>query len=329
MPEPPWEAELRAWDSLNGGRGDGQSAPPPDSSRPPSTTAAATAANPASCPTAALLGRIVASVFFSPLLAAVLTGSPHATSVASSPAASSAGGGLPADILESLTGSGYSLGGLPPGGVLWALADDGDHARLLAHCLQALAVFLECARASADTPAMARALLPLAWMVRQHSELGLRRAALTAVAAVLAAMYRRRAETLGAPSVLQGVNALSSSVRPSSSAARQPMVAEVASSDVASGDLVSGDSRGASSASDVALESFPGPLDDLLSVGAHARAAEAAGFILSHAPPLSSHARSRTDALLAANASGRATTVVVAPFPSALTMWDDLLEVTG
>lgn len=314
VPEPPWDAELRAWDSL-GSRGDGQPTPP-DPSRP------ASAADPASCPTAALLGRIVAPVFFSPLLAAVLTGSPHATSVTSSRAANTTSGGLPADILESLTGSGYSLGGLPPGGLLRALADGGgDHARLLAHCLQALAVFLECARASADSPAMARALLPLAWMVRQHRELGLRRAALTAVAAVLAAMYRRRAETLGAPSVLQGVHAVSERPRPSAS--RQPLVAEVAS-----GGVIAGSGRDASSAGDVAMAPIPGPLDDLLSVGAHARAAETAGYILSQAPPLSSQARSRTDTLLAAAAIGRVTTTV-APSPAGLTMWDDLLEVTG
>lgn len=354
VPVPPWEAELAEWDAA------GPCPPAPGAA--PAAPAASTAA---AAPTAAMLGRVVAPVFFSPLLAAVLTGSPLASAAPAAPAGLGGGGrgsgvgvSLPADVLESLTGSGLSLGGLPPGGLLRPLllddaASPGDPV-LMAQCLRALAVFLECARASADGPAMARALLPLTWALRRHRDLGLRRwegrgssgvspfslrlcparrASLAAVAAVIAAVYRHRGEMLTAPAVLPNVEALGAtgggSGREAGASPPRALIREVSGSSAATPEPPEG-ARG---------ESESSPLASLLSVGAHARAAEAAGFILAQAPAGSAAAfsgplgGSRTNALLAVSAG------LGAPASSArvdaggggpvLTMWDDLLGVTS
>jgi hypothetical protein len=154
--------------------------------------------------TSATFGSVAPLYFFYPLLHGVSLGDPFPSSGPASHSDPVRGIGRPEDVLVSVQrlredqepawSSAFTSG---PGSFL----RPGASAPLLAHSLQALAAFLECAKAAASRAALAASLLSLLWGLRAHEDVGVRRAALASAAAVVACAFRTRAMLL-APSVL-------------------------------------------------------------------------------------------------------------------------------
>ena len=237
VPLPPWHDALTAWErgddeataaALNtppSGSGDtrgkaasGGSSPP---KRAPTTSATASAATPN------LFGEVCAELYFYPLLRGIVVGHPTrqpqprgAVDIDLALGRGVDAAHMPADVAASLSeGGGLQLGS----GVgqllrdaqlaaaeLQARGDDDNTVQsgmmlsgrlsLLAHCIRALAVFLETAGSDLTVPRMAASLLTLVWPLRRHPHIDIRRASLVACASVIAAIFRHN--LAGAPSAL-------------------------------------------------------------------------------------------------------------------------------
>lgn len=199
------------------------------------------------------LAGLAADALFYPLLRGILTGSP-------APSTRSSGGGGGAPQIDADTPTGHGTGAATVdvdvasllddvAGVGTGLSDtaeafafarsprmlaDGSSALLLAQSLRTLAVLLELTRVHASAEGMARSLLALAWGVREHVDAGVRRACLSACAAVIATVWTNA--TLAQPSVLFVPG---SAAAASASAAADGLAAGSAGADVAGGSSLS------------------------------------------------------------------------------------------
>lgn len=143
--------------------------------------------------------QVAAVTFFWPLWRLV-TGASISSSIAAARAAGSTD-----DALSAVLGDAGIIDADPS---LIDLSQPIDllgssHARLLAQSLNALAVFAEAAGKGTAEP-LARALLPIAWDLRDHTNGNVRLAALTAAAAVVSSIAAGGDSILMSPSVLNG-----------------------------------------------------------------------------------------------------------------------------
>ena len=187
----------------------------------------ASAASPASSspPASAhvnVFGEIAAEVYFYPLLRGIVKGHPYdappqvEVGIGSRHPRSfgqqNSDAALPDDILAAVRGDGLTLsvgpgrllaevmithddaaargGGGGGGGESSSSSASAGKRALLSRSIRALAVFLEGARWDPSVPAMAASLFSLAYPLLTHSDFGIRRAALTGTAAVIAAVSR-------------------------------------------------------------------------------------------------------------------------------------------
>jgi hypothetical protein len=229
VPVPPWEEDEAAAAAA-------AAAPAPRQT--PATAAAAAAAGGNEPPPPAggpdVFTDVAVDWFFGPLLRGVVTGRPfgHLPPRGRQTGFSDGDSGmlresLPPDVADSLSGASAARLHSEPGALLDAgnsSSGGGDgsgsvadgRTALLAHALRALAVLLECvasgagnssstARSRALVP-MARSLLPLAWSVRSHADAGVRRAAISCFASVVAGLHRLGpagcSQALASPSTL-------------------------------------------------------------------------------------------------------------------------------
>jgi hypothetical protein len=208
LPPPPWER--KDWrpevvDDVNPGAGAEEEVK--EAAMGAGAGAGAEAATPSSSSSAPPLPNLFAAIaadhVFFPLLRIVLAGSAGAQVGPAAAAASASridvfgggGGGVSSNASSSSSSS-------PFGAAPQFLAPGQE--RLLAQAVQALAVMLEAAGSDPSAPRMARALLPLAWTVRGSTEPLVRRASLSAAAAVIASVHRQMHALLFSPSVLEG-----------------------------------------------------------------------------------------------------------------------------
>ena len=167
------------------------------------------------------------------------------------------------------------------------------------------------------------------------------RASLASIAAVIAAMHRRKSDMLASPAVLPGLHEAPQPRTPAdiSASTCKPLVVDLSEdSDTISAAAVHSlhpsmkniDGRGAASRSEGGTESETSPLRNLMSVGRLSRVAETTSFILTQVPTAPGVLRgSRTDAMIAQAAGGSPLPLTLNVTSPELTMWDDLLEITG
>jgi len=143
--------------------------------------------------------QVAAVTFFWPLWR-LLTGASISSSLAAARAAGSADEALSTVLSDAgVIGGDSSLTDLSqPIDLLGS-----SHARLLAQSVNALSVFAEAAGKGTAEP-LARALLPIAWDLRDHTNGNVRLAALTAAAAVVSSIAAAGDALLMSPSVLSG-----------------------------------------------------------------------------------------------------------------------------
>jgi hypothetical protein len=205
LPPPPWER--KDWrpevvDDVNLGAGAEEEVK--EAAMGAGAGAGAEATTPSSSSSSApplpnLFAAIAADHVFFPLLRIVLAGSAGAQV---GPASSSASASR-IDVFGGGVSSNASSPSSSPFGAAPQFLAPGQE-RLLAQAVQALAVMLEAAGSDPSVPRMARALLPLAWTVRGSTEPLVRRASLSAAAAVIASVHRQMHALLFSPSVLEG-----------------------------------------------------------------------------------------------------------------------------
>lgn len=206
-PLPPWER--KAWrpvdvDDVNGStdatEASGEDGEEDDGAANASDGAGAGGAvHPNHVDSRNLFGPVASAHFFFPLMRSVV-GNGRGLGFESMRETSPAGASLSAASSSDSTSHAKASEGEFDYFGTQPLAD--GNARLLSQALQALAVFIEAASSDPSVPSMARALLPLAWFVRSHASVGVRRAALSAIAACIAAIHRHEQALLLSPSLL-------------------------------------------------------------------------------------------------------------------------------